>query len=75
MAVQLLFTHNIPDVDECLNTPCDQLCTNTDGSFQCSCFGGYDLQDNGYTCEGHNTTVPHTTKMNCIIIVDLCGKN
>lgn len=43
------------DVDECLNTPCGQLCTNTDGSFECSCMSGYKLQEDRRTCEGNNT--------------------
>lgn len=40
------------DVNECQDTPCGQLCTNTEGSFQCSCMSGYELQDNGHSCEG-----------------------
>ncbi len=40
------------DIDECgLFSPCDQLCTNTMGSFMCSCNSGYVLQ-NSQTCEG-----------------------
>ena len=38
------------DVDECLASPCDQLCNNTDGSFECSCEEGYTV--NGRMCEG-----------------------
>ncbi len=40
-------------MNECLNNPCGQLCTNTDGSFDCSCMSGYALQDDGYDCEGN----------------------
>jgi Calcium-binding EGF domain len=30
------------DVDECaLQEPCEQKCTNTDGSYKCSCVAGY----------------------------------
>lgn len=41
------------DVDECSEgTPCDQnaLCTNSDGSFDCSCMTGY--SGNGTHCLG-----------------------
>ena len=43
----------IVDIDECaeLTSGCDQICTNTIGSFQCSCYPGYDLI-NGTTCNG-----------------------
>ena len=43
----------IVDVDECQNTTsCDQLCTNTVGSYECGCTSGYELQQDGQTCEG-----------------------
>ena len=29
------------DVDECQHAPCEHQCTNTRGSFTCSCFDGY----------------------------------
>ena len=39
------------DVDECNTTyPCDQMCTNTLGSFQCSCNSGYTMD--GTRCNG-----------------------
>lgn len=40
------------DRDECQSTPCDHTCTNTEGSFECSCRSGYELQDDKKTCEG-----------------------
>lgn len=45
------------DVNECKSRPCDVFahCTNTVGSFQCSCFPGY-IGD-GFKCEGK----PHKT--------------
>ena len=42
----------IIDVDECLLTPCEQLCNDTEGSFTCSCEDGYRLNDDGRTCDG-----------------------
>ena len=42
------------DVDECAtdNGGCAQTCTNTVGSFVCSCQSGYTLASNGLTCDG-----------------------
>ena len=40
------------DIDECLLSPCNHTCTNTAGSFQCSCNDGYELDDDGRTCNG-----------------------
>ena len=43
------------DVDECSASnanPCTQNCTNTIGSFVCSCTSGYRLGSDGFTCEG-----------------------
>ena len=31
---------------------CSQLCTSFPGGFQCSCIGGYELDDDGVTCAG-----------------------
>lgn len=40
------------DVNECDtdNGGCDQICTDTPSSFQCSCMAGYTLSSNGFTC-------------------------
>ena len=32
--------------------PCHQICTNNEGSFECSCLDGYQLQGDGHTCSG-----------------------
>ena len=54
------------DIDECSGpeseaasegnatngTPCDQICTNVPGSFQCDCEEGYQLSTDGHTCNG-----------------------
>ena len=35
------------DIDECNNGfPCDHICTNTMGSFECSCENGYSMNSN-----------------------------
>ena len=40
------------DTNECEANPCDQICKNTEGSFDCSCFMGYRLQEDGRSCLG-----------------------
>ncbi|XP_019620833.1 PREDICTED: uncharacterized protein LOC109467329 [Branchiostoma belcheri] len=44
------------DEDECAtaNGGCAHLCTNTDGSFFCSCFAGYSLNGDGFSCDDVN---------------------
>ena len=44
------------DIDECQtsNGGCSQTCTNTDGSFQCSCNAGYTLAADNSSCNGNN---------------------
>lgn len=43
------------DVDECtaLPTSCRGGCENTDGSYRCLCPEGYNLSENGYSCNGN----------------------
>ena len=45
------------DIDECqlATPPCEQLCNNTEGSYLCACKDGYQLEDDGRTCEGECT--------------------
>ena len=42
------------DINECNNNNggCAQTCTNSDGSFQCSCNSGFRLSSDGRTCNG-----------------------
>ena len=41
------------DIDECLSaSTCEQICTNTDGSFVCDCLAGYRLAEDTGNCEG-----------------------
>ena len=46
----------IPDINECdpgIGTHnCDQMCTNTIGSFLCGCNSSYHLDNDGTTCIG-----------------------
>ena len=48
------FSCLLTDIDECsLGTDsCSQSCTNTIGSYTCSCNTGYTLNSDGYTCDG-----------------------
>ena len=47
----------ISDVDECQinNGGCNQTCTNTYGSFQCSCGLGYILATDSLDCDGKHS--------------------
>ena len=42
------------DIDECIEEldGCDQICTNTDGSYYCTCMDGYELESDNQTCTG-----------------------
>ena len=42
------------DIDECEddNGGCSHNCTNTEGSFECSCINGYELDSDEATCLG-----------------------
>ena len=43
-----------PDFNECArdNGGCNLNCTNTDGTFVCSCSDDYKLEDDERTCSG-----------------------
>ena len=45
------------DINECMasSSPCGQICSNTEGSFECSCNNGYELDDDQRTCIGKLT--------------------
>ena len=59
----------ISDIDECTEDPCDHNCTNTDGSFTCSCNNGYELDDNGRSCNGMYIML---IIINCLLLYILC---
>lgn len=41
------------DLDDCADAPCCwQVCTNTPGGYECSCYAGYRLSTDGCGCEG-----------------------
>ena len=43
------------DIDECERGTdgCDHNCTNTDGSYYCTCMDGYELESDNHTCTGN----------------------
>ena len=49
----LKIMHFDVDVNECLsnNGGCEQICTNREGSFECSCNPGFTLNSDGFTCD------------------------
>ena len=61
----LTFRFIFTDIDECTaNTDgCDQGCTNTEGSFECTCSSGFTLSNDERTCMDVNE---------CILEMDNC---
>ena len=51
---QPIYIHCPEDIDECDEdiSGCNQVCTNQDGSYVCSCYSGYRLDDNQHSCIG-----------------------
>ena len=49
------------DIDECSTNKgnCSQLCTNTVGSYFCSCQSGYLLGANNQSCNGKSGLIPY----------------
>ena len=49
----------VSDLDECRtsNGGCEQVCSNTVGSFECSCDPGYSLISGGFSCTGKHGIV------------------
>ena len=65
-----------PDINECAssNGGCAQVCTNSVGSFQCSCNSGYTLNVDGRTCSGKQGQSHHAlnnVNMHSIVITYL----
>ena len=46
-----MFNSDIAECDED-DGGCEQICTNTEGSYECSCRNGYVLDGNGLNCSG-----------------------
>lgn len=58
--------HCVADINECAtnNGNCSQICTNTVGSFYCSCMDGYTLNANGKACNGKHPAYMHGKSLN-----------
>ena len=54
----------IVDIDECNENMggCEQLCSNTPGSYVCSCRAGYRLASDDQTCNGNCYSIIITNK-------------
>ncbi|XP_046144119.1 fibrillin-1-like [Osmia bicornis bicornis] len=63
----------VPDENECKYRPCDIFahCTNTLGSFQCSCFPGY--QGDGFYCEDINECDNPAFASRCVENAECCN--
>ena len=56
--VFLLFIVDVNEREDRFSSGCAQDCTNTVGSFECSCNTGYELTSDGFLCKGE--TIDHT---------------
>lgn len=56
--IYMLCAAPFTDIDECTKGTdnCTQTCTNTLGSYTCSCGDGYILNTDSITCDGKNTS-------------------
>ena len=55
---------------------CQHTCTNTEGSYNCSCFPGYTLKEDGFSCQGMKIIVK--LAMHCLYLsidTDECALN
>ena len=58
--------HHYTDIAECSDgtNSCEQLCNNRQGSYECSCLEGYELDSDGFSCRGilyyHTARNPYT---------------
>ena len=59
MVTSISHIYSISDTDECntTNGGCEQVCTNILGSFYCSCNNGYQLQQDGSSCNGESNFI------------------
>ena len=55
MLITILHFKTLTDIQECNdnNGNCAHNCTNTEGSYFCTCKDGYEQQDDGHICKGN----------------------
>lgn len=63
----------LTEINECAvsPSPCDQLCTNSPGSFECSCYIGYALDNDERTCNGMFVYYTHAHTIHTYIHTDI----
>ena len=62
---------------------CEHICTNTAGSYRCSCNSGYTLSNNGFSCNGRQElfcVIPYYCILwldidECTAGTDMCAHN
>ena len=56
IATSCVWNCQISDVDECSieENNCQQLCNNLPGTYNCSCYTGFMLNNDNITCSGRN---------------------
>jgi len=64
----MLLFNSIADIDECVNRPCDQTCSNTFGSFVCSCRPGFQKVDNNPTSKQCNSKYVYLLAMSLLLL-------
>ena len=52
-----IFVGVFSDVNECDNSPCEQVCENSPGSYRCLCNKGFSFNADTGKCEGEIVTV------------------
>ena len=52
--LNIMLFYSGPDINECAKNMdnCTHGCVNTEGSYYCTCPGGYDLREDNETCVG-----------------------
>lgn len=75
---QLTLSPLSTNVNECTtnNGGCDHICSNTKGSYECECHGGFLLSSDKHRCQGESTTIiPGESIALCISYIKQLLKN
>lgn len=59
------------DIDECTieNGGCETFCTNSEGSYECSCHSGYALMPDLRSCTGKKLCIHHSVIIHLLSFV------
>ena len=68
--INALYCDVFEDIDECaLNiSGCNQNCTNTNGSYICSCYPGFEILNDNRTCIGKNCASNSWIRCHCFVM-------